>query len=271
MELRHLQMLLAATGDYVGGIDGIFGPKTESAILAVEARHLADYTFDPTTTTTARRHTACAQACLNQLGHDAGLIDGWNGVFTTEALNAFLFETTNGQSEVVTRHPVANPTAGNGNIPHQNDVSTYYGNPGDDIKSQLVTIEVPFDLRIDWNLRQKTRKITVHRKASEQLLAALTAVEAHYGSDAMRELGIDRYAGAYTHRKMRGGSKWSMHAFGCAIDFYAEPNGLRTRCPQALFCGTDYKDFLDIMEAHEWLPAIRLWGADAMHFQRARI
>lgn len=86
-----------------------------------------------------------------------------------------------------------------------------------------------------------------------------------------RDPGIDRYAGAYTHRKMRGGSKWSMHAFGCAIDFYAEPNGLRTRCPQALFCGTDYKDFLDIMEAHEWLPAIRLWGADAMHFQRARI
>jgi hypothetical protein len=86
-----------------------------------------------------------------------------------------------------------------------------------------------------------------------------------------RGTGIDRYAGAYTHRKMRGGSNWSMHAFGCAIDFYAEPNGLRTRCPQDLFCGSDYKDFLDIMEAHEWLPAIRLWGADAMHFQRARI
>ena len=53
MELRHLQMLLAATGDYAGGIDGIYGPKTEAAIMAVEARHLSDYTFDPTTTTTA--------------------------------------------------------------------------------------------------------------------------------------------------------------------------------------------------------------------------
>ena len=59
--------------------------------------------------------------------------------------------------------------------------------------------------------------------------------------------------------------------YGCAIDWFAAPNGLRTRCPKALFCGPDYKDFLDIMEANEWLPAIRLWGADAMHFQRAKL
>jgi len=70
---------------------------------------------------------------------------------------------------------------------------------------------------------------------------------------------------------MRGGSKWSMHAYGCAIDFYAAPNGLRTRCPKALFCGDEYKPFLDIMQSFDWLPAIRLWGADAMHFQVARI
>ncbi len=87
METRHLQMLLASTGDYDGGIDGAFGPKSHEAMLAVEARHADAYTFDPTTTTEHRRETACAQACLNQLGHEAGLVDGWFGVNTTEALN----------------------------------------------------------------------------------------------------------------------------------------------------------------------------------------
>jgi len=82
---------------------------------------------------------------------------------------------------------------------------------------------------------------------------------------------VDRFAGSYNPRKMRGGSQYSMHAYGCALDFYAAPNGLRMRCPDALFCGPQYKPFLDIMEKHGLLPAIRLWGADAMHFQMARL
>jgi len=111
----------------------------------------------------------------------------------------------------------------------------------------------------------------VHEAVADRLLGALLAVRAEYGPEGMRELGLDRYAGAYNKRRMRGGSKWSMHAYGCAIDFYAAPNGLRTRCPKALFCGDEYKPFLDIMQSFDWLPAIRLWGADAMHFQVARI
>ena len=270
MDNRHLQMLMAATGDYTGGIDGRLGSKSAAAMHAIEARHAAIYTFDVNSTTDARRRVACAQACLNQLGYDAGHVDGWDGVNTTEALNAFLFKTTNGKEEVIDRTPIAAFTPSS-SIPTQAQVGTVYGQPGDQIKSRLKTIQLPFKLRIDWNLRQRTNKITVHRDCAPGLEAALIAVHAHYGPDAMTRLGIDRYAGAYNHRRMRGGSKWSMHAYGCAIDFYAEPNGLRTQCPQALFCGADYKDFLDIMEAHEWLPAIRLWGKDAMHFQRARL
>ena len=35
MQIRHLQMLMAATGDYAGGIDGAFGPISHAAMLAV--------------------------------------------------------------------------------------------------------------------------------------------------------------------------------------------------------------------------------------------
>ncbi len=270
MDERHLQMLMAATGDYTGGIDGDLGPKSRAAMTAVETRHKDAYTFDPTTTTDHRRETAAAQACLNQLGHDAGTVDGWHGVNTAEALNAFLFKAANGKDELIDRKPTAN-FAGAVTIPTQSQVASVYGQPGDQIKARLTTIELPFDLRIDWNLRQRTRKITVHSDCATSLRAAIIAVRDHYGAAEMERLGIDRYAGAYYHRKMRGGSSWSMHAYGCAIDFYAQPNGLRVKCPQALFCGSAYQPFLDIMEQHEWLPAVRLWGKDAMHFQRARL
>lgn len=268
MDTRTLQQLLAAAGHYSGGIDGDFGEKSMAAMRAIEAKHKDAYTFDPTSTTEARRRTACAQACLTDLGHNPGKIDGWSGANTSEALNAFLFERVNGKAEVVERKPL--PTAPtSSSIPRQRDVGTVYGKPGAQIKSRLTMIRLPFKLRIDFNLRQSTNKITVHRDCAPQLEKALIEVHSHYGPARMTELGIDRYAGAYNHRTMRGGTKWSMHAYGCAIDFYAGPNGLRTKCPQALFCGAEYKDFLDIMEANEWLPAIRLWGKDAMHFQRA--
>lgn len=270
MNKRHLQMLLAAAGFYTGGIDGQLGPLSMAAIAACEAKHAALYRFDVTSTTDARRRVGAAQACLTQLKYDPGAVDGWDGVNTTEALNAFLFKTTNGKEEVVDRTPVAGFTP-SGDIPKQSQVEAVYGKPGPQIKSRLTQIVLPFKLRIDFNLRQRTNKISVHRDCAPQLERALIAVRDHYGPEEMERLGIDRYAGAYNHRKMRGGSKWSMHAYGCAIDFYAAPNGLRTKCPEALFCKPEYKPFLDIMEKNEWLPAIRLWGKDAMHFQRARL
>jgi peptidoglycan hydrolase-like protein with peptidoglycan-binding domain len=270
MENRHLQMLLASCGHYDGGIDGVLGPKTRAAIRAVEAKHEKVYTFDPTTTFENRRETAAAQACLNELGFDCDKVDGWEGVNTVEALNAYLFKQTNGREEDIDRSPLPNPVGGS-TIPKQSEVERVYGMPGATIESRLVTLRFPFQFRIDWNLRQKTDKIRVHKECAPQLEKALIEVHDHYGEARWRELGIDRYAGAYNHRKMRGSNNWSMHAYGCAIDFFAAPNGLRTKCPDALFCGAEYKDFLDIMEANEWLPAIRLWGKDAMHFQRAQL
>jgi len=270
MQTRHIQMVLAAAKFYTGGIDGIIGTNSRNAVAAVAAKHKAAYTFDPPGSTEARRLVAATQAALNELGHDAGTVDGWEGEFTREALNGFLFKTVNGKTEVIDRTPLAG-ASGAASIPKQSAVGTVYGIPETQIPARLVTIRLPFKLRIDWNLRQRTNKITVHKDAAPSLEAALIEVRDHYGDAKMAELGIDRYAGAYNKRKMRGGTAWSMHAYGCAIDFYAAPNGLRTKCPDALFCGDAYKPFLDIMQSHEWLPAIRLWGKDAMHFQRARL
>ena len=157
------------------------------------------------------------------------------------------------------------------NLPRQADCPTFYGKPGPEIEAQLVFAELPFHLRLDWDLGTTTRRVRLHKKCAPAFVAALSEVWSHYGETKFRDLGIDRFAGGYAHRVMRGGTKWSMHAYGCAVDFYAGPNGLKVRAPQALFSKPDYADFLDIMEKHGWLSALRLWGADAMHFQMARL
>lgn len=266
MKNREMQVVWAAAGFYHGGIDGILGAKSTAAMNAALDKHAPDYKWRRSLT---RNRVASVQACLNSLGYEAGAVDGLEGHNTREALNGLLYFLATGKKETVTREAVAKP-ASRADLPRQSEVRQYYGDPAN-MRSNLVTIELPFKLRIDYNLRQSTNRITVHKRCADSLKAALVEVHEHYGAEKMRELGIDRYAGAYNKRKMRGGSKWSMHAYGCAIDFYARPNGLRERCPRALFCSAEYKPFLDIMEKHGWLPAIRLWGADAMHFQAARL
>ena len=62
-----------------------------------------------------------------------------------------------------------------------------------------------------------------------------------------------------------------MHAYGCAIDHYAAPNGLTTRAPQALFSGKDYVEFFDIWESFGWVSLGRAIGRDWMHIQAARL
>lgn len=266
----HLQMVLAAVGLYRGGIDGIIGPKSMAAIAAAEDRFAENYGGDPDQWNLSRRKTGALQACLIARDFDSGPVDGYLGHLTRDALSGFLYRQTHGVNEAVRRETVAKPPKP-AKLPRQSEVGTFYGVPGAGIEKQLTTLKLPFSFRIDWNLKQRTNRVTVHRKCAQSLEIALIAVRDHYGLEDMRALGIDRYAGAYNHRKMRGGSRWSMHAYGCAIDFFAQPNGLRTRAPQALFSQPEYKSFLDIMEQHGWLNGGRLWGADFMHFQSARM
>lgn len=273
IDVRHAQQLLASARYYAGPIDGAAGPLTRAAIRTVEdnARSLGEvwgsralaWDWD-------RRLVAAAQAILNAQGHEAGEVDGWVGHNTREALTSWL-SAKSGTSAAVSRDPTPRRPDPE-DLPRQKDCAAFYGEPGTHaIERRMTYAELPFDMRLDWKLDITVRRLRVHELCAPSLVAALTTVEAHYGLWRMRALGLDRYAGGYNPRRMRGGSSWSMHAYGCAIDIYAGPNGLRTRCPDALFCQPEYKDFLDIMESHGWLPAIRLWGADATHFQQARL
>lgn len=273
MDVRQSQMLLAAARYYLGPIDGDPGPMTRAAVQTVEgnARAAGDvWGSRAMGWPWPRRLIAAGQAILNAQGFEAGTVDGWAGHNTAEALTAWLSGRV-GTSASVTRDPTPK-RPDPADLPRQRDCAAFYGEPGTAAISRRMTYaELPFDLRLDWALDQTVSRLRVHDLCAPSLVAALVAVEVEYGLGRMRDLGIDRYAGGYNPRRMRGGTAWSMHAYGCAVDFYAAPNALRTRAPRALFSGTDYAPFLDIMEAHGWLNGGRLWGADFMHFQQARL
>jgi hypothetical protein len=260
MKITDIQMLALSFGHEIGPVDGIAGPRTLGLgkILGVNQSW-----------SKKRQLIAIGQMLLNAEGYEAGKVDGYVGHNTSNAFSQWAYEHVTGKPEKISKKPIDFST--NLNLPTQAQVPSFYGSPGSQIKSRLQTITLPFDLRIDWNLNQRVNRVTLHEKCAPSFRSAIIDVRDHYGGVKMKALGIDRYAGGYNHRKMRGGNKWSMHAYACAVDFYAKPNGLRTKAPQALFSKPDYKDFLDIMESYGWLNGGRLWGADYMHFQQATL
>ena len=274
MNNLHIQMLLAAGGYYDGGLDGDFGPKSKAAVKKIlHEIHDSLPGLIPKNWSDKRNAIAAAQALLKNAGYEPGVVDGLYGHNTRESFNAWNYTTVNGKPEKLSKKvpQIYVPPKGRFKIPKQRDCKIFYGKPGPEIEKQLVSLPVPYPMRIDWNLAQKATTIRIHKKCAPALKAALEEVLGRYGHGLLVKLGLNRYAGAYNHRKMRGGSSWSMHAYGCAIDFYAQPNGLRMRCPQALFCGLAYVRFVDIMEKHGWVSLGRVIGRDWMHFQRATI
>ncbi len=78
---------------------------------------------------------------------------------------------------------------------------------------------------------------------------------------------LEKYDGCYNYRKMRGGSAWSMHAWGAAIDFDAANNGNGTHWPTKASMPLAV---MQVFAEHGWLAAGAFWGRDAMHFQYTR-
>jgi hypothetical protein len=143
----------------------------------------------------------------------------------------------------------------------QASLKKFYGDPGrDEVAKWLVPIDVS-NLGIKYSGKPVT-KINVHEKCAASLLAALKAVAALPDSDGRWVL--KEYAGVYNHRPMRGGTSWSLHAYGAAIDLAPDTNGLHTHWP------TKADMPIEVMEEfarYGWAGLGWSIARDAMHFQ----
>lgn len=140
-----------------------------------------------------------------------------------------------------------------------------YGQPGAD--GNLTTIQLPYKMRVAWDLKTTVTKITCHRLIAVPLSAVFTDLLAAYGFEELQRLEIDLFGGCYNFRKMRGGNRWSRHSWAIAIDLSPTKNGLKTKFPDAQFSKPDYKKMISIFYKNGFIGYGPEKDYDWMHFE----
>ena len=148
-----------------------------------------------------------------------------------------------------------------------NQIKAKYGTPNEIGLGYLTTITLPYPMRLAWDLETKVTRMRCHNLVADKFLQVFKDLEQHYGYDKIVELGIDLFGGCFNYRKMRGGSAWSTHAWGIAIDLDPARNRLRTPFSEANFSKPEYNVMHEIFECNGFENLGKTKGYDAMHWQ----
>jgi hypothetical protein len=142
-----------------------------------------------------------------------------------------------------------------------------YGTPSITGAEYLVTLELPYPMRLAWDLDTKVNKMRVHKMVKDNFKGVFDDLLAHYGYEKLVELGIDLFGGCFAYRKMRGGTSWSKHSWGIAIDLDPVRNQLKETSRTARFARPEYKPMIDIFYKHGFIGLGPEKNYDWMHFE----
>lgn len=160
--------------------------------------------------------------------------------------------------------------------PKQSECDAYYGNPrGRNGEASakweaenLVRVPVPWVLVASWDAKIRIKSIRAHKKCADSLARVLETIwrDSDYSPAKIESWGMHLFGGGYNYRVMRGGSRLSMHSYGCAVDFDPARNGMGDKTPMFQALPTVRQAFAD----EGWV-----WGGDwsnpdGMHWQAAR-
>lgn len=155
--------------------------------------------------------------------------------------------------------------------PLQSAVVEFYGDPAISggkaspkwEAASLILITCPWVLRYEG---QPVRGIRIHRRCADSLARVLDDIWNTCGRSQAEidRIGMSVYGGSFNPRPGRGLKTWSMHAYGCAVDFDPARNGLGDATPAM------DRRVIEAFEREGWE-----WGGhwsrpDGMHFQAAR-
>lgn len=273
MDLRTLQAALnERTPDLKLTVDGIAGRNTMAAVDAL----LGQMKVTGTTAWSDNRLVVAAEQALAQLaGIEVGGIDGLVGEQTRHAFEVYDARRANGGQPVpsvetwrdtVPGAVVSPDTPARTQWPRQKDVEAFYGPVG----SNQVTLALPFPFRIAWEPERTVTRMQCHKKCSTSFFNIWKKTLEHYGHAEIVRLRLDMFGGCLNVRKMRGGSRWSMHSWGIAMDVDPDRNQLKFHRDQAELDDPPYKPFWDIVYGEGFLSLGLEKDYDFMHMQATR-
>lgn len=216
-----------------------------------------------------RQLTAFIQLQAKNLGIDSGLLDGFWGPQTDYAFRALEHLKEHGYMPPLWRDfvaPASNPNNWPGST--ESELIAFYGQPGEE--TQLTYVNLPYEWRLAWDTNTKLTRLRCHAKVADSVSKVLSGVLSHYGQAEIRRLRLDLFGGCYNYRRMRGGSAWSTHAWGIALDFDPDRNQLSWGRDRASFAKSDYDKWWEIWENEGWTSLGRTKNYDWMHVQATR-
>jgi hypothetical protein len=144
---------------------------------------------------------------------------------------------------------------------------TKYGTPNQTGKGYLVTIKLPYKMRLSWDIKTTVSKMSCHKDVATNFINVFNDLLEHYGYDEIVKLGIDLFGGCFNYRAMRGGNQYSKHSWGIAIDLDPLRNKLKETSKTARFARSEYKPMIDIFYKHGFISLGRERNFDWMHFE----
>ena len=132
----------------------------------------------------------------------------------------------------------------------------------------LTTIKLPYPMRLAWDKNTKVTKMRCHNLVANNFLGVFNELLEVYGLEKIQELGIDLFGGCFNFRAMRGGSDYSRHSWGVAIDLDPERNQLKTPYSKSNFSKKEYSELHRIFKKNGFVNLGVEKGYDAMHFEK---
>lgn len=151
--------------------------------------------------------------------------------------------------------------------PRQSECHTFFGAVG----TNQVECVVPYPMVIAWDHRQKVTRYSCHRFVKEPMERIWKKTLEHYGYEKIKELRLDQFGGCLNVRRMTGGSAWSMHSWGIAVDIDPENNEFRWSKNKASLARPEYEKFWEFVYQEGAISLGKERNFDWMHFQFARL